>query len=82
MNLKKLLALVLALVMVICALPAVYATVSEDAGFDDSDISIGVEELQPDSVIYGDADGDGEVSTADAARILQYRAGWDVTLGG
>ena len=29
----------------------------------------------------GDVDGDGEVTAADAASILQYIAGWNVTLG-
>ena len=83
MNTKKLLALILALAMVLCALPVVYAAVSDPADEDDTDISVDVEDL-PDmpniSVLYGDADGDGEVGTPDAARILQYLTGWDVTI--
>ncbi|MBQ8797102.1 MAG: hypothetical protein IJZ56_02790 [Oscillospiraceae bacterium] len=76
MNTKKLLALVLVLAMIVCALPVVYAAATED----DTDISVDVEDLPNVTVIYGDADGDGKVGTADASRILQYLAGWDVSI--
>ena len=39
-----------------------------------------VPEKPVDDVIYGDANGDGEVSTLDVALLQQYIAGWDVTL--
>ena len=81
MNMKKLLALALALVMVICALPVVYAAVSDPADENDTDVSVDVEDFPPNvTVLYGDADGDGEVGTPDAARILQYLTGWDVAI--
>ena len=82
MNTKKLLAIILAIALLVCALPLAYAAASDPAQGEDTDIEVGVEDL-PEvdvAVIYGDADGDGEVSTLDAARILQYVAGWDVTV--
>lgn len=33
------------------------------------------------SAIVGDANSDGEVNGMDATLLLQYAAGWDVTLG-
>lgn len=82
MNTKKLLALILAIALLVCALPLVYAAASDAATEEDTDIGVDVEDL-PEvdvSVIYGDADGDGEVTAADAAVILQYVAGWDVAV--
>lgn len=83
MNTKKLLALLLALVLVLGVLPVVYAAASDPATGDDTDIDVDVEDLPdlPDvSVVYGDADGDGEVTANDAAVILQSIAGHDVTI--
>ena len=31
-------------------------------------------------IVYGDADGDGAITTMDAVLLSQYLAGWDVTL--
>ena len=31
-------------------------------------------------IIYGDANGDGEINILDEALLSQYNAGWDVTL--
>ena len=82
MNTKKLLALILAIALLVCALPLVYAAASDAATEEDTDIGVDVEDL-PEvdvSVIYGDADGDGEVTANDAAVILQSIAGHDVTI--
>ena len=79
MKTKKLLALILAIAMLVCALPVVYAAVSDSANPDDTDISVDVEDLPDVSVVYGDADGDGNVTANDAGLILQNVAGWDVT---
>ena len=82
MNTKKLLAIILAIAMLVCALPLVYAAASDSAQEEDTDIGVDVEDL-PEvdvAVIYGDANGDGEVNTQDASRILQYCAGWDVAI--
>ena len=35
---------------------------------------------KPVDIIYGDANGDGEVTTRDVTLLQQYMAGWDVTL--
>lgn len=80
MNTKKLLALVLALALLVCALPVVYAAVSDPADEEDTDISVDVEDLPDVSVVYGDVNGDGAVEPIDATLILQYCANWDVTL--
>lgn len=80
MNVKKLLALVLAIMMVVCALPVVYAAVSEPATEEDTDISVDVEDMPTVTVIYGDVDGTGEIDSYDAILISRYAAGWDVTL--
>ena len=80
MNVKKLLALVLAVMMIVCALPVVYAAVSDSATEDDTDITVDVEDLPTVTVIYGDADGDGEITANDAGLVLQSVAGWDVTI--
>ena len=82
MNTKKLLAIILAIAMLVCALPLVYAAASDSAQEEDTDIGVDVEDL-PEvdvAVLYGDADGDGEVTAVDASRILQSIAGWDVTI--
>jgi len=82
MNTKKLLALILAIALIVCALPLVYAAASDPAQGEDTDIGVDVEDL-PEvdvAVLYGDADGDNEVTPVDASRILQYIAGWDVTI--
>ena len=31
-------------------------------------------------IVYGDADGDGEITALDEVLLSQYNAGWDVTL--
>ena len=80
MNTKKLLALVLALALLVCALPVVYAAVSDSAEEDDTDISVDVEDLPDVSVVYGDVNGDGAIEPIDATLILQYCANWDVTV--
>ena len=36
---------------------------------------------KPVDIVYGDANGDGNVNARDAAMLQQYVAGWDVTLG-
>ena len=83
MNTKKLLALILALALLVCALPMAYAAASDPATGDDTDIEVDVEDLPDVNVVmYGDADGNGEVTAADASTILQFVAGWDVALGG
>ena len=84
MNTKKLLAIILAIAMLVCVLPLVYAAASDSAQEEDTDIGVDVEDL-PEvdvAVLYGDADGDGEITGVDASRIMQFIAGWDVTLGG
>ena len=88
MNIKKLLVCLLVLVMVVGTLPLVFADQTSDAGSDPSDIEIGVndatedvpEEEPEEEIVYGDADGNGSVTTLDATVILQKIAGWDVTL--
>ena len=82
MNTKKLLALILAIALIVCALPLVYAAASDAATEEDTDIGVDVEDL-PEvdvSVVYGDVDGNGEVTALDATYVLQYVAGWDVTI--
>ena len=81
MNTKKLLALILALALVLCALPMAYAAASDPATGDDTDIEVDVEDLPDVSVLYGDADGNGELTIFDSMLIQQYLAGWDVVLG-
>lgn len=77
---KKLLALVLVIALIVCALPVVYAAASDSAQEEDTDISVDVEDLPDVSVVYGDVDGDGEITANDAGLILQSVAGWDVTI--
>ena len=82
MNTKKLLAIILAIAMLVCALPLVYAAASDSAQEEDTDIGVDVEDL-PEvdvAVLYGDADGDGEITGVDASRVMQFIAGWDVTI--
>ena len=82
MKTKKLLALILAIALFVCALPLVYAAASDAATEEDTDIGVDVEDL-PEvdvTVIYGDANGDGKVNAQDASRVLQYNAGWDVAI--
>ena len=55
MNTKKLLALLLALVLVLGVLPVAYAAASDPATGDDTDIDVDVEDLPDVSVLYGDA---------------------------
>lgn len=82
MNTKKLLALILAIALIVCALPLVYAAASDSAQEEDTDIGVDVEDL-PEvdiSVLYGDVDGNGEVNAADGTLVFQYAAGWKVTI--
>lgn len=82
MNTKKLLALILAIALIVCALPLVYAAASDPAQEEDTDIGVDVEDL-PEvdvTILYGDANGDGAVDAKDASRVLQYIAGWDVPI--
>ena len=82
MNIKKLLALLLVLTLVVCALPFVYANSVEDAGTDDTDCEVDINDLEQSvAVKYGDANGDGNITPNDATQILKFLAGWDVTLG-
>ena len=39
-----------------------------------------IREVEAIEIIYGDANGDGEVTTRDVTLLQQYMAGWDVTL--
>ena len=78
MNTKKLLALILVLALVLCALPMAYA--ADPAIGEDTDIEVDVEDLPDVSVLYGDADGNGELTIFDSMLIQQYLAGWDVTV--
>lgn len=83
MNTKKLLALILAIALIVCVLPLAYATGASDPAQDeDTDIGVDVEDL-PEvdvAVLYGDVDGNGEITAFDATLILQSIAGWDVTI--
>ena len=35
---------------------------------------------QDDEILYGDADGDGEITLLDASLVIQYLSDYDVTL--
>ena len=39
-----------------------------------------IREVEAIEIVYGDANGDGEVTTRDVTLLQQYMAGWDVTL--
>ena len=84
MNIKKLLVCLLVLVMVVGTLPLVFADQTSDAGSDPSDVEVDINDATADipevEIVYGDADGNGSVTTLDATVILQKIAGWDVTL--
>lgn len=76
MNVKKLLAVVLAVVMLLGVLPVVYAAgASDSANPEDGDISVDIgdvetvpEETESDSIL-GDINGDGEITTVDLVAL-------------
>jgi len=81
MNIKKLLALMLVLAMVLCALPVVFAEVAPDAGNDDTDIDLPIQGVPSDEdILYGDANGDGIINTVDTLRMLKYANGETVEI--
>ena len=77
MKTKKLLALILAIALFVCALPLVYAAASDAATEEDTDIGVDVEDL-PEvdvTVIYGDANGDGIIDVIDTILLDLQQAG-------
>lgn len=73
MNVKKLLALVLALALVLCTFPAVFAAVADDAGDNPEDIETPIQGLPTgEDVLYGDLDADGRISTRDSLLLAKY----------
>lgn len=54
-----------------------YATASDYSGYLPADGSIEIS--SEGSIVYGDCNGDGEVSILDSVLMAQYLAGWDVT---
>ena len=81
MNIKKMLAVVLALVMIVCVLPMAFANSVPDAGDDPSDIDVPTNQLPvEDLIMYGDVDGDESVTLDDALAVMRFVADWDITI--
>ena len=76
MNIKKLLALILVVVLLLCAIPVAYALEEQPAVPGDEDIPLDVEQMDPseseEEVVLGDADNDGVLTLFDAVLIMRY----------
>ena len=44
-------------------------------------VELVISAAQDDEILYGDADGDGEITLLDASLVIQYLSDYDVTLG-
>ena len=77
MNTKKLLALALVLVMVLCALPVVYAIEGDTAQGGNGDITTDIDDYLPgdEDVLIGDVDNNGVINKNDAIYIMWNIAG-------
>ena len=81
MNVKKLLAVILAIVMLMGVLPVVYAAAGDSANPEDGDISVDIgdveqipEETEPEGVL-GDVDNSGVVDFQDLGALQAHLSG-------
>lgn len=73
MNIKKLLALILVVVLLLCAIPVAYALEEQPAVPGDEDIPLDVEQMDPseEETLRGDMNGDEAVDVNDGIALIK-----------